>query len=353
MKLMSVVKFFLKLSIAFLLIYWLLKSGKIDFSLLLTSTQYKGSWILALFIYMINIIIVSVRWKVILATKSVKNFSYLSMIQLTWIGGLFNMVLPGAVSGDFIKLLYVRKIDPELSKTFLLTSVFMDRVLGLFGLLFLMGIASVINYFELIALSPSIKNLVHLNFMIFLMMVLFFLSLFLPENFQRRVFRLGEKIPFIGKFFNKTLDQFWSIGKYKKSMVLLVLVSMLTQSMNILTFWILTSPFFEYAPNVAHTLSLSHAFTFIPLGLVVVAIPITPAGLGVGHVAFSTLFAYYGVTNGASLFNNYLMLGALVNLMGLVPYLMHRKEYTADAADTADSKATIRTGNGTAATFGA
>ncbi|MBF0315091.1 MAG: flippase-like domain-containing protein [Oligoflexia bacterium] len=321
------IKFLIKLSIAVALVYWLFQSGKIDFSILQDSfVAHKSHWVIAFAITCMALFLVAIRWKKILEAKSSKKFNYFDILRLTWIGNLFNTVLPGAVSGDFVKLIYARKIDPNLSKTFLLTSVFMDRILGLFGLLFLMGIASIIKYSELTAISPALANLIHLNFMIFAGMLLFILSLFLPQRFQQSVFNLGNKIPFLGKQFNKTLAQFWIIGKNKKNVIFLILLSMFTQMMNNLIFWTLASPFFEYAANAPRSITILDGLTFIPLGFVAVAIPITPSGIGVGHLAFNTLFSYYGVTNGASLFNFFLMVTIIVNLMGVIPYLTHRRE---------------------------
>ena len=92
---------------------------------------------------------------------------------------------------------------------------------------------------------------------------------------------------------------------------------MLSQMLGITAFWILSAPYFSGNVHVP----IKFAFTFIPLGLVTVAIPITPSGLGVGHAAFDHLFGYFGVNNGASLFNFYFISVSLVNLFGIIPYI--------------------------------
>ena len=52
------------------------------------------------------------------------------------------------------------------------------------------------------------------------------------------------------------------------------------------------------------------------------SIPIAPAGLGVGHAAFHTLFGYFGIKDGASLFNIYFIFVIMTNLTGIIPYLL-------------------------------
>ena len=52
------------------------------------------------------------------------------------------------------------------------------------------------------------------------------------------------------------------------------------------------------------------------------AIPIAPAGIGVGHAVFDTLFGLFGINNGASLFNIYLLAIVAESLTGAIPYLL-------------------------------
>ncbi|MBF0299862.1 MAG: flippase-like domain-containing protein [Oligoflexia bacterium] len=317
-----------KLIVSFSLVYWLLHSGKIDFSLFLVSLQYKFNWVLGFFIILCNFFVSSYRWKRILEIKAAGLLPYFSIFKFNWIGCLFNTVLPGIVSGDFIKLLYVKSIDNSMTKTFLITSVLMDRIIGLFGLLCVLGIATIFNYNELMTLSPAVSRLVHINFLIFAGMLLFLAILFIPAAWQGFAFRIGAKVPIIGKQINKTLSDFWSIGESKKNVLYLILMSMFTQTLNIVVFWTLAHPFLQYSDAMIaqhKVLNMGHALTFIPLGFVIMSIPITPAGIGVGHVAFNSLFAYYGVNNGASLFNLYLMIMIFINLLGVIPYLTSKR----------------------------
>jgi len=61
----------------------------------------------------------------------------------------------------------------------------------------------------------------------------------------------------------------------------------------------------------------------VPLGLMVTAVPISPAGLGVGQVTFLALFQMAATSQGANLFTLYMASSALVNISGasLVPFL--------------------------------
>ncbi|MEC7274823.1 MAG: lysylphosphatidylglycerol synthase domain-containing protein, partial [Bdellovibrionota bacterium] len=108
----------LKLTLAFLIIFWLLRSGKLDFSLINQSFKLGYNWLFALGILVLQDALSGLRWRWLLKANSNNDFPYKDMVRVTWIGLFFNSFLPGAVTGDFIKLLYVRDLDPEMSKTY-------------------------------------------------------------------------------------------------------------------------------------------------------------------------------------------------------------------------------------------
>ena len=64
----------------------------------------------------------------------------------------------------------------------------------------------------------------------------------------------------------------------------------------------------------------------VPLGLLVTAIPVSPAGLGVGQVAFLALFHLAGTSQGANLFTLYMASYVVINLAGAILYLFPRME---------------------------
>lgn len=312
------IKQIFKLLFAGGLLYWLYNSGKLKFDLIEQSLNHGWHWFFC-FVFLIgSVLITTLRWKSILEIKSQIKFTFPSILKLTWIGLMFNTALPGAVSGDIIKLVYAKNLDKSLDKTFLVTSVVFDRIIGLFGLLMLLGIFSVINYAELTARSAELTNMIHFNFLLVFGMLLFLIVLFLPPNIQEFGLNLARKIPLVKKHLSKTLEQVWLIGRNKKLIVTTILLSVVCHVFNIMAFWTLVKPF------ITADIPTRYAFSFIPIGFLTLAIPVAPAGLGVGHKAFDVLFSFFGQMNGASLFNFQFIATVLVNLCGVVPYLFHR-----------------------------
>lgn len=311
-----------KFLFAGLIIFWLISKGQLDFSLLLKTWNFKASLFVMIAVIISNIFLTSYRWKLLVATYSKEKLPLKSMISLTWIGCFFSSVLPGAVTGDFIKLLYARDLDRKLSKTFLLSTIFLDRFLGLFALLSLASFFSLIDYRLLGEKGNQLVHLAHVNFLLFAICLGFFLVLFVPKFLQQKVLALFLRIPVIGSRLEKTVRETWIVGEKKSALALCYLISLGVQTLSVFGFWFLISPFLD------SPLTLGNAFTCIPAGFVTIAIPISPAGLGVGHLAFAKLFEFFGVGGGASLFNIYFILAVCVNLLGAIPYLMYGKRHS-------------------------
>ena len=64
-----------------------------------------------------------------------------------------------------------------------------------------------------------------------------------------------------------------------------------------------------------------------PLALMITTLPISPGGLGVGHLAFAQLYLTVGIDNGADVFNTVFIGTICMNLLGLIPYLTQRSDF--------------------------
>ena len=63
---------------------------------------------------------------------------------LGFIGNVFNLVIPGAVGGDFIKAAYLVRMD--INRTQAVASMVIDRIVGLLGLFLLAGVAGAVAW---------------------------------------------------------------------------------------------------------------------------------------------------------------------------------------------------------------
>jgi glycosyltransferase 2 family protein len=73
-------------------------------------------------------------------------------------------------------------------------------------------------------------------------------------------------------------------------------------------------------------INLAIQMFIMPVGLLTTSIPLAPAGIGVGHVAFEALYMIAGTRGGADVFNLYIILEISVSLLGGVIYLSYKNE---------------------------
>ncbi len=304
----------LKFLFAFGLIYWLVSSGKLDFSLVGKSFQVGYLWSIAIGLIFIQALVGVYRYKILLQIKSSRKISYFELAKINWIGLFFSSILPGAVTGDLLKLVYVKKLDSTFTKTFLITAALLDRIIGLTGLLFLSGFFNLIYFQEITKVSRQITQVIFVYFILFFGTICFFLVLLAPIKFQN-IF-----LKFVPKKINHIFHQVFSLRERRKDIFICFLLSAFMQFCGILAFWTITSPFY------AVHLPLPYAFSFIPIGLIAVAIPISPGGLGVGHAVFANLFTMMNIHNGASLFNLFFLCTISINILGFIPYLLAGKK---------------------------
>lgn len=311
----------LKILLALGLLYWLVTSGKLDFKLLERLKEYPLAVLLAMGLSVLNFLLISFRWETILRARSQVHLPISGLLKITWIGQFFSSVLPGSVSGDLVKMLYVQKYDSSFSKKFILASIFIDRLMGLCGLILLVGTSSLIFGSRITENAPAMEPLLRINYLLMVVVIISFSLFFAGHHWVRSLMVKVQKI-FLPKLMEKIISLFDDLVFIKSQMLKAMGLSLGVQFMAVLIFWSLINPFVKGEMNFVEALA------FIPLGLMTLALPVAPSGLGVGHAIFQKLFELSGITNGASLFNLYFVVTLVVNVMGVIPYLLTRTRKT-------------------------
>jgi uncharacterized protein (TIRG00374 family) len=313
----------LKIGLATGLMIWLVQSGKLDWEVLAGLRRYPHRLLLAFGFCCVNLLLITWRWRNILQARTRQHLPFSTLFQVNWIGQFFGTVLPGSVTGDVVKVLYVRKQDPTLSHAFLLFSCLLDRLMGLTGLVLLMGLFSVINYGALVAMSPRLGTLLNFNFAMLAAVTAGLAFYFLaPDHWQQR-FETWAAHPERVKFALRIAELWKDLTSVRKQVALAVGISFVVQFLSVVIFYLLVHPQFQT------NLSLDMVLSFIPLGFMAVALPISPAGLGVGHAAFEGLFAIAGEQGGANFFNMYFVVLLVFNLLGVIPWVLWRQRKSA------------------------
>lgn len=305
----------LKIFIAAGLVYWLVTSGKLDFKLLTKLKDYPLEIAVSICFMVLNIVLTSYRWGGILSVRSAAKIPLNGLIRINWIGQFFSSVLPGSVTGDLVKIIYIQKFDSHFSKKFVFASILIDRVMGLSGLILLVGISSLIFGQTIIANAPAMKSLLNINYVLMGVVLISFLIFFFLHHLIRNVFVKLKSIC-LSRIFEKVISLWDDLILIKSHMLKAIGISILVQFLSVLIFWSLIRPF------VNDHMNFVQALAFIPIGLMTLALPVAPSGLGVGHAIFQKLFELSGIENGASLFNLFFVVALTVNVMGVIPYVL-------------------------------
>lgn len=265
-------------------IYWMIATGKLNLAKV-------GGFVLSieflpmLLITFAAVFLASERWRILLKSQQIIASSWQSL-KLSMIGNFFNFAMPGGVGGDFIKAYYCSKDHPH-QKMGSVTSVLMDRVLGLF-VMAVMALTVMVLDLRHVVERPTLLKLLY--FLIGLV-VLFLLGFYIL--FSRRlkasgiVDRVISKLPLSAKLAHAyhTLHLFSSS---LKSLLVASLASLLSQCFAIMALYYAG---LHFAGDL--DLKLKTFFIVAPLGFMATAIPVSPAGVGIGQAAFFFLFNEY------------------------------------------------------------
>jgi uncharacterized protein (TIRG00374 family) len=118
--------------------------------------QAAGFYILAAFLVYGSVIPLCIyRWQMLLKVQGIE-LSFWDLTRLTMIGVFWNVVVPGAVGGDLLKMAYLTKQAPD-KKTEGVLSIMVDRIVGLLGLFVVASVSVLLAIPFIMGSTPQIK----------------------------------------------------------------------------------------------------------------------------------------------------------------------------------------------------
>lgn len=240
----------------------------------------------------------SVRWWVLLKSQKIP-ISLWQANRLSFLGYFFNNVMPGLTGGDLVKSYYVAKETRK--KTGAITTVFLDRLIGLVCLAILSGAMIMVNAGDRRFRGPALVVILFLGITAALGVAFF-------SRRVRRALRinvLAKKIPFEG-----VKRVLWEIDhavflfrNHKTAILITVLLSFVSQSISVTT-----NMFFGAAMGLEQ-MQMRDYFVFLPIVFMIMSIPISLSGWGVGEKSYQKLLWTVGVP-----LNQAAVMGVLFNL---------------------------------------
>ena len=245
----------------------------------------------------VALLLTLVRWHgLVVAQNLVCPFR--DAIRLGLAGFYASVVLPGSVGGDLVKAAVLAKRSP-LGKTRAVASVLFDRLIALanlFMIVSLMGLTFWLNDRLEGGLDGKpglvVKTAWVLGGCTFLG---WYLLGWLPAN-RVEIFasRLRKALP-AGA--GEAAANFWlAVHNYRMQPMVMgraMAISWVAQTVMVLGFYCITM---TVADESVPAPPLSQMFLILPVGLVIMAIPLFPGGAGIAELGFGILFGWFGAS---------------------------------------------------------
>lgn len=262
-----------------ILIAWMINSGKIDLNSFKV-VMHPKYLLLTMALLGIALFFGSERWRLLLKHQNLTCDS-LETFKLTLIGTFFNFAIPGGVGGDVVKSFYIAKNNPQARVKSVL-SVMMDRVLGLYAMLWMAEVAMLVDFSQVEAL-PQLKTIFYLaTFGLIAMTTGLAMAFSKKINGTNKIQKFLSYLPKSDRFI-QVYESVHSYGDDFPTLLKTFILSLLAQIPSVGIIMIVGS-------SMGISISTSVYFVAVPIGMVALAVPISPGGVGVGQYAFYYLF---------------------------------------------------------------
>ncbi len=306
----------LKSVVTFTLLGYLFHSGALDISAMgLLATEPTLASATAINWIVVSAVLGAWRYRTLLLALDI-HISTIRSLYLQLVSLFLNTVVPGSIGGDVWKSLAVAKQHSERKRMLLLMLV-VERGIGLSALM----AASCLIWLPARIWGSSMPDTNGHLTVLFAVLATGLIGTPLVtavalewETGWKRLEPYASNRAWL-----KNLVAGAKILRgQRKHLVRAYVISMAMHSLSIGYFFLLCN----VIPGA--TLDIGTVATVFPIGILSVLLPVSLAGLGVGHLAFEGLFVKVGASGGANVFNLYIFGQAGPNLLGAIPFVLAR-----------------------------
>ena len=269
-----------KIVVAGGLLIWLLSSDRLDFSSLQSIHHWEYVW-LAGACLLLNMVLLVWRWYWLLGIQGLR-IDWWTALRITWVGYFATVFLPGSAGGDLAKA-YASCRRQARAKTRAVSTVLMDRALGLQSILF---IGSVTGLAVLTRGATARQASVIWGAIVCLGVTSLGFLLLLWRRSSGAALRL------LPRRFRRAFED--SLESYREARWRLYVVWFYSCLCNVTVIL----AYVLAGAALGNRAALSQVIV-VPLVIVANSVPVSPGGLGVGEAAGSQLFAEFGLDEGA------------------------------------------------------
>jgi len=264
-----------------------------------------GYLLLALLAQLTCLTVAAYRWQLIVGRLGFKA-PFVFYLSSYFKGAFFNQGLPTSIGGDGVRIYDCAKVTDSAEDAFF--GVFIDRVIGLAGLLLLNIVALLLNR----TLLPT-----HIYYpLLFILMALVtgLLLLFFLRKFS--FFTVGKYLGFLGRLSERYFQVYSSIPALASQLGLSVLIHLLSMS-----------TFFLLGQGVGLDFSLQVYLVMVPPVILLTLLPVSLAGWGIREGAMITFFLLIGAEKSRILTLSLLygFVSVIASFPGFIIFLRRKK----------------------------
>jgi glycosyltransferase 2 family protein len=309
-----------KIALAVGLMWFFVHGGKLNAAAVAGASRNWPILLVGILLLYLQVAIGAWRWNLLLNVQGVR-LPLRRAFSLTMIGALFNIIVPGSVGGDVIKGYYVSRCTFE-RKAHAVTTVLVDRIVGLLGMLALAVFAGLLDWSIVRGNRTFMSLFLFTAGALLIGCLVAWISLAASQKSAVAVERLAHRLPG-SAIISRVIESLLEYRDRPFVVLQAIAVSMVAQGLSCLAFYLSASALGYTSIPVRSCLLV------VPLGLVATAIPVSPGGIGVGQAAFYALFSLVPGASGAmgaNICTVFQCLTVLMNLTGSVFYLTYKRQ---------------------------
>ncbi len=297
----------LRLSVTGLLLFLIFRSIHPEKILEAVTAISPGYLLLALFAQLACLTVAAYRWQLIVNRLGFKA-PYTFYLGSYFKGAFFNQGLPTSIGGDGVRVYDCAKATGSAEEAFF--GVFIDRIIGLAGLLLLNIAALLLNP----ALLP--KQVYYPLLLILIALAIGLLFLFFLRKFS--FFTVGRYLGFLGRLSERYFQVYSSPPALASQLGLSVLIHLLSMG-----------TFFLLGQGVGLNFSVQVYLVMVPPVILLTLLPVSLAGWGIREGAMIAFFLLIGAEKSRILTLSLLygFVSVIASLPGFIILLRRKKTH--------------------------
>jgi glycosyltransferase 2 family protein len=270
----------IKLIISLCLLYFAF--SRVDFQSLVTTFSKTALWLVCIGYLSDQILVLAhvFRWQFILKKLHITT-SFRTLLKVNYIGHFFNFFMPTTMGGDVMR--YWEISSTTSKKTEIVSSIILERYMGVFSLIF---ISMLISYTHLTHLAPVFHKYLYFVTAIFVLMCVF-MFIKPPEKAWEKLFKYKHIKGVAQKLIN-VWQSFSVISKSRALFIQTFLLSGIIQGGGILIIYL-------FSLALGMTVPFPIFILFMSLIILMSLVPVSVCGMGVRETGFLYFFSQLGV----------------------------------------------------------